>query len=91
MSTFGKGAASLLLGLIDDLPRVAHLHQPRETKRTARHVLDQTLDARLITRRQKHRLVDAETAVRPTPHVLDDFRLDLLLGQVELEAAIPGE
>ncbi len=61
----GKGAASLLLRLVDDLPRVADLHQPRQTKRAARHVLDQTLNTRLIARRQKHRLIDAETAVLP--------------------------
>jgi len=50
-----------------------------------RHVLDQTPNARLIARRQKHGLISAETAVWPTPHVLDDFRFDLLLGQVQLD------
>jgi len=40
-------------------------NQPRQTKRAARHVLDQTLNTRLIARRQKHRLIDAETAVFP--------------------------
>jgi hypothetical protein len=29
----GKGAASLLLGLVDHLSRVTHLDQPRKTER----------------------------------------------------------
>ncbi len=69
----------------DDLSRVAYLHEPRETEGTTSHVLDEALDTRLIARRQKHRLVDTETAVLPSPHVQGDFRLDLLLGQVQLE------
>ena len=47
---------------------------------------------RLIARRKKHRLVHAEAADHrcatvpgPTAHVLDDFRFDLLLGQVQRE------
>ena len=59
----GKGAASLLLSLVDDLPCVADLHQPRETERATCYVLNQTLDARLIASRQKHRLVHTEAAV----------------------------
>ena len=55
----GKRAASMLLGLIDDLSYDADLHQPRETEGATRHVLNQTLDARLIARRQKHRLINA--------------------------------
>ena len=47
-----------------------------------RHVSDQTFDPAAIAGRQVDRLVDAETAVRPGTHVLDHFRLDLLLGQV---------
>ena len=39
---------------------------------------DQTLDPGAVAGRQVHRLVDAETAVRPGPHVLDHFRLDLV-------------
>jgi len=34
---------------------------------------------------QEHRLIDAETAVFPTAHVFDDFRFDLLLGQIQGE------
>ena len=83
----GKGAASLLL----DLPRVADLHQTRQTERATGHVLKQTLDGRLIARRQIHRLIDTETAVRPGPHVFDHFRFDLLLGQVQLkDRVLPG-
>ena len=60
--------------------------------RAACHVLNQTLDAHLIARRQKDRLIDAKAAVLPGPHVLDDFRLDLLLGHVQLEDRfLPGE
>ena len=45
----------------------------------------------LIARRKKHRLINAETAVLPSPHVLDHFRLDLLLGQVQFEDRfLPG-
>ena len=88
----GKGAASLLFGLVDDLSCVADLHQTGQTKRAACHVLNQTLDARLIARRQKDRLIDAKAAVLPGPHVLDDFRLDLLLGQVQFEDRfLPGD
>jgi len=57
-----------------------------------RHVLDQTLDPRLIARRQKYRLIDTEAAVRPTPHVLDHFRFELLLSQVQFEdRVLPGD
>ena len=81
----------MLLGLVDDLRRFADVHQPRETEGATRHVLNQTLDARLIARRQKHRLINAETAVLPSPHVLDHFRLDLLRGQVQFEDRfLPG-
>ncbi len=81
----GKGAAGLLLGLIDDLSCIADLDQPRETERTTSHVLDQTLDTSLIARWQEHRLVHAETTVLPTAHALDDFRFDLVLGQIQRE------
>ena len=55
--------------------------------------VDQTLDALLIAHRQKQRLVHTEAAVLPTANVvLDDFRLDLPLGQVRLEdRGPPGE
>lgn len=85
----GERPASLLLGLIDDLARVADLDQSRQTERTTSHVLDQPLDARCVARRKIHRLIDTETAVRPTPHVLNDFRFDLLLRQVQLEDGVP--
>jgi hypothetical protein len=80
-----KGAASLLLRLVDDLTRVAHLHQTGQAERTTSYVLDQTLD----TRWKEHRLVHTEAAVFPAPHALDDFLLDLLLGQVQLEDRSP--
>ena len=48
--------------LVNHLPRIAHLDQPRETEGATSHVLDQTLDTRLIARRKKHRLVHAEAA-----------------------------
>ena len=64
------------------MPGLGHLDQPRQTERAARHVPNQTLDSGAIAGGQVHRLVHAGTAVRPTPHVLDHFRLDLLLGQV---------
>jgi len=42
-------------------------------------------------RRQEHRLVDAETAVLSSAHVLDDFRLDLVLGQIKgKDRFLPG-
>ncbi len=80
-----EGPAGVLLGLVDDLPGRGHLDQPRQAERAAGHVPDQTLDSGLVARRQKNRLVHAESAVRPGPHVLDYFRLDLVLGQVQGE------
>ena len=50
---------------------------------TADHIPDQTLDASSVAGRQVHRLVDAEVAVRPGSHVLDDCWLDLVLGQIK--------
>ena len=38
---------------------------------------------RLVARRQEYGLINTETAVLPTAHVLDHFRFDLVLGQVE--------
>jgi len=55
----GKGAAGLFLGLVDDLPGIGHLHQPRQAERAAGHVPDQTLDSLLVAGWQKDRLVDA--------------------------------
>ena len=72
-------------------PVAGHLDQPRQAERAAGHVLHQTLDARPVAGRQVHRLVHAETAVRPGAHVLDHFRLDLVLGQVQGEhGLLPG-
>ena len=72
-------------------PVVGHLDQPREAEGAAGHVLHQTLDPRPVAGRQEHRLIDAEATVRPTPHVLDDFRLDLPFGQVQGEDGfLPG-
>jgi len=81
----GKGAASLLLGLVDHRSRITHLDQSRKTERATSHVLDQTLDTGLIARWQKHGLIHTEPTVLPTAHVLDDFRFDLLLGQIQRE------
>jgi hypothetical protein len=39
---------------------------PRQTEWARRHVLDQTLDARLIACCQKYWLIDTETANRAT-------------------------
>jgi len=83
----GKGAASLLLGLVDDLSRIADLDHPKETERTTSHILDQTLDTRLVARWQKHRLIHTEPTVFPSPHVLDDCRFEALLGVHEQEQA----
>ena len=49
----GEGTASILLRLIDDLPALGHLDQPREAERAARHVLHQTLNAREVACGQK--------------------------------------
>jgi len=38
---------------------------------------------RLVARRQEHGLINTLAAVLPTAHVLDHFRFDLVLGQVE--------
>jgi len=77
-----------LVGLVD----VSLTLISPETERATSHVLDQTLDTGLIARWQKHRLVDAEatdhrcaTVPVPSPHVLDDFWFDLLLGQIQRE------
>ncbi len=69
----GEALARALLRLVNHLAGVGHLHQPRQTEGAPGHVLDHTLDARLIARRQPHRLIDAKTAVFPGPHVLDDY------------------
>jgi len=79
----GKGAAGLFLGLVDHLPGFGDLDQARQTEGTTSHVPHQTLDALLVAGRQVHRLVDAEAAVLPGAHVLDHFRFDLALGQVQ--------
>jgi hypothetical protein len=39
----------------------------------------------LIARWQKHGLIHTEATVLPSTHVLDDFRFDLLLGQIQCE------
>jgi D-mannonate dehydratase len=49
------------------------------------YVLDQTLDTGLIARWRKHGLIHTEPTVLPSTHVLDDFRFDLLLGQIQRE------
>jgi len=95
----GKGAAASLLCLVDHLPRVAHLHQSGQTKRAPCHVLHQTLDPCPVARRQEHRLIEAKAADHrcatvpvPSAHVLDDFWLDLLLGQVQgKDRFLPGD
>jgi len=38
---------------------------------------------RLVARRQEYGLINTLAAVLPTAHVLDHFRFDLVLGQVE--------
>ena len=81
----GEGPAGVLLGLVHHLPAGGHLDQSGQAEGTAGHVADQALDSGAVAGRQVHRLVDAETAVRPSPHVLDYFRLDLVLGQVQGE------
>ena len=87
----GEGPAGVLLGLVDDLPGRGHLDQPRQAERAAGHVPDQPLDPGAVAGRQVDRLVHAETAVRPSPHVLDHFRLDLVLRQVQREHGfLPG-
>lgn len=43
----GKGTARLLFGLVDHLPGVGHLDQPRQAEGAADHVLNQTLDTTL--------------------------------------------
>ena len=48
----GEGPASVLLGLVDHLPGLGHLDQPREAERAAGHVLHQPLDARPVAGRQ---------------------------------------
>ena len=83
----GERPARLLLGLIDDLSRVADLHQPRQTKRATRHVLDQTLDARLIACRQKYRLIDNFTDPRQRVSALCIGPVD----QPVAEAPLPRE
>ena len=63
-----KGLAIAFLGLVDNLPGVGYLDQPRKTEWAADNILHQTLDTRLVTRGQKHRLVDAKTKVMLTMH-----------------------
>ena len=88
----GKGPARLLFRLVDHLTRFADLHQPGQTKRAPGHVLHQTLDPCSVARRQEHRLIDAETTVLPSAHVLDDFWLDLVLGQIKgKDRFLPGD
>ncbi len=87
----GKGPAVGLPRLVDDLPGLRHLDQPREAERAAGHVLHEALDARLVAGGQVDRLIDAEARVRPAADVLDDFRLDLPLGQIESKnRLLPG-
>ena len=86
-----EAPARALLGLVDHLARLGHLHQPRQTERAAGHVLDQTLDSCLVTRWQQYRLIDAEPSVFPRTHVLHHFRFDLVLRQIQVEDRfLPG-
>ena len=80
-----KRPAGFFLRLVDQQTRFGHPDQSGQTKRALRHVLHQTLDPSLVAGRQKHRLIDAETAVSPTAQVLDDFWFGLLIGQIQLE------
>ncbi len=79
----GKDLASIFLGFVDHLPTISYLDQSRQTKWAADHVLNQTLDPRPVPSGQEHGLVDTETAMFPSPHILDNFRFYLALGQVE--------
>ena len=45
----------------------------------------QSLGPLLFARRQEDRLADSEAAVLPTAYILDDFRFDLALGQIQGE------
>ena len=67
----GKGSAHLLLGLVDDLSRVADLNQPRETERTTSHVLDQTLDNYSDLLRGGRQIQTAPRLVRRAEHFLE--------------------
>jgi hypothetical protein len=72
-------------------PHLSHLARKRSVSCILGHVLHQTLDPCLVARRQEHRLIDAETAVLRTSHVLDDFWLDLVLGQIKgKDRFLPG-
>jgi len=51
----------------------------------SRHVLAQTFDTLAVVGGQKHRLIYAKAAVRPTAHVFHNLRFDLALGQIQRE------
>jgi hypothetical protein len=67
----GECSTCILLGLIDDLPGLSHLDEPRQTEWAAGDVPNEALDTCPVAGRQIHRLVDAEAAVGPTPHAVD--------------------
>ncbi len=79
----GEGPASRLLGFEDNLTGAGHFNQSREAEGAAGNVLDESLDAFVISGRQENRLIDAETGVPPGPQVLDDLRFDLALSQIK--------
>ena len=79
----GEGPASRLLGFEDNLTGAGHFNQSREAEGAAGNILDESLDAFVISGRQENRLIDAETGVPPGAHVLNDLRFDLALGQIK--------
>ena len=64
----GEGPASRLLGFEDNLTGVGHFSQSREAEGAAGNILDEPLDAFVVSGRQENRLIDAETGV---PQVFD--------------------
>jgi len=88
----GERAARCLLRLVDHLPRLAHLYESSQTEGAARHVLQQSLDARLVACAEQHRLIHAQAAVLPAAHSLDDLWFDLALGQIQgKDRFLPGD
>ena len=91
-SGVGKSSARLLFGFQDNLSGVGHLDDTRQAERATGDVLDQPLDANLISGGQVNRLVDAETGMLPGLHILDDIRFDFAFVQIQVkDRLLPDE
>jgi hypothetical protein len=70
---FRKAQTIALAGAIDHLTIVSYLDHPRQLKGTTQNVFGQTLQSHLVIRLYTHRVVDAESRMRPLAHGVNNF------------------